>query len=104
MRHIPIVESVDRECQLMGTCICGGDWKLTYNEVALRSGVWVDYIIVRCADCGLGRLFEFDVSRFFSPRPGIWASAPVTKTSKVVRLTYVQQVTAGTSMTFVAVA
>ena len=102
MRHILAVESVYRECELMGTCICGSDWKLIYNEVALRSGMWVDYINVRCADCGLGRSFEFDISKFFSPRPSIWAAA--TKTSKVVRLTYVRQVTASTSMTFVAVA
>ena len=103
MRRIPAV-SVEHECQLMGECSCGGDWKLAYNEVALSTDTWVDYITVRCADCGLGQLFEFDISGFFSPRPGIWARASTTRNSKVVGLSYVQHAMASASMTFGAVA
>jgi hypothetical protein len=70
--RIPSAASVDDECRMMGRCRCGGDWLLTYNEVALRRGVWVDFIAVRCAYCGLEAAFEYDVSCFFEPRPGIW--------------------------------
>lgn len=88
----------------MGRCSCGGDWKLAYNEVALTTDTWVDYVTVRCPDCGLGRLFEFDISGFFSPRPGIWAKASTSRTSKLVRVGYVQDAVASTSMAFGAVA
>ena len=64
--------SVEDECRMMGRCRCGGDWRLAYNEVALRQRSWVDYIVVRCPTCEARAAFEFDVSRFFAPRPGVW--------------------------------
>lgn len=104
MRGIPTVESIDHECQLMGSCNCGGDWMLAYNEVAPRADTWVDHITVRCAECGLRHVFEFDISKFFLPRPGIWTRARTARTSQVVRLGHVQQARATSSMGFGAVA
>lgn len=101
MRRIAAVDSVDHECLLMGTCVCGGDWKLAHNEVSLVGGHWVDYVVVRCDECRLGTAFEFDVSRFFSPRPRVWASAPRNRAARLYRLAAVP---AATRMTYGAVA
>jgi hypothetical protein len=69
---IPSATSVDDECRMMGQCSCGGEWSLTFNEVAVRRRIWVDYIVVRCVLCNASAAFEFDVSRFFEARPGVW--------------------------------
>lgn len=72
MRTAYAAASVADECRLMGRCSCGGDWKLTRNEVAVRCGAWVDFIGVRCSACGRRSAYEFDISSFFEPRPGVW--------------------------------
>ena len=78
--------SVEDECRMMGRCRCGGDWSLAYNEVALRRHAWVDYIVVRCPTCDARAALEFDVSRFFKPRPGIWGRSLASGRRKVGRL------------------
>jgi hypothetical protein len=71
-KTVPSATSVEDECRMMGQCRCGGDWKLTANEVTLRRSTWVDYVAVRCDQCSFRTAFEFDVSGFFEPRPGVW--------------------------------
>jgi hypothetical protein len=56
---------------------------MTYNEVTLAEGRWVDYIAVRCVECGVRRDFEFDISKFFSPRPRVWAAAGRHRAARV---------------------
>ncbi len=85
-KTIPSASSVEDECRMMGECSCGGDWTLTFNEVVLRQHAWVDYISVRCVRCDFRSSFEFDVSRFFEPRPGIWARRLVSGRGTVTRL------------------
>jgi hypothetical protein len=72
-RRLVRVSSVDEEDRLMGRCMCGGDWALAFNEVALRRRSWVDHLGMRCRRCDSRVAFEFDVSDFFEARPGIWA-------------------------------
>ena len=80
------VGSIEGEDQLMGRCPCGGDWRLIFNEVFLRRRAWVDYIALRCLVCDLHATFEFDVSAFFEPRPGVWGRRLGTRHPKVSRL------------------
>jgi hypothetical protein len=82
----PSATSVEDECRMMGQCHCGGDWVLTFNEVSLRQRVWVDYVAVRCVFCDLRAGFEFNVSRFFEPRPGIWTRRLVASRGTAARL------------------
>lgn len=73
------VASVDEECCIMGRCVCGGDWRLAFNAVTPVHGDWVDSVRVRCQACGAMASFAFEISRFFEPRPGIWAGALVPR-------------------------
>lgn len=86
MGSMAAVGSVEDECRIMGRCGCMGEWTLTYNEVTLRRRVWVDTVVVRCAGCGAGRTFEFDITAFLDPRPGIWGRTLVGRTEKAPRL------------------
>jgi hypothetical protein len=67
------VASIDEEERLMGQCQCGGDWQLVRNWVGPTLGRWYDDIVVQCQDCGIARLFEFEVSRFIEVRPQVWS-------------------------------
>jgi hypothetical protein len=87
---IPWATSVEDECRMMGRCSCGGDWRLVYNEVALRQRAWVDYIVVRCPACDARAAFEFDVSRFFEPRPGVWGRSLASGRRRLASLTKVR--------------
>jgi hypothetical protein len=87
---IPWATSVEDECRMMGRCPCGGDWRLAYNEVALRQRAWVDYIDVRCPMCDARAAFAFDVSRFFAPRPGVWGRSLASGRRKLTRLAKVR--------------
>ncbi len=85
-KNVASAASVEDECGMMGLCRCGGEWKLTFNEVALRERMWVDYIAMRCVRCDFLASFEFDISRFFEPRPGVWGRRLAAGRLKVSRL------------------
>lgn len=86
MGNLAAVGSVEDECRIMGRCGCRGEWMLTYNEVSLQRRVWVDIVVVRCATCGLRRTFEFDITGFFEPRPGVWRRTLVAQPLRASRL------------------
>ncbi len=66
------VGDLDEEDRLMGGCSCRGSWRVTSESVEPVGGRWLDVLEVRCASCERIRQFTFDVTSFFSPRPGIW--------------------------------
>ncbi len=86
-KPLPVVSSIDDECQRMGRCPCGGGWAMTYNEVVLQGRLWVDRIAVRCGACASSRVFEYDISRFFQPRPRVWADRRASRSASVLQFT-----------------
>lgn len=75
------VQSVDEEDHLMGACSCSGSWVPAREVVAPFRGGWLDFLTVRCAACGSVRLFTFDITGFFLPRPGVWSGRPWLRAS-----------------------
>ena len=69
------VHRTEDEDALMGSCQCGGSWRLRSNEVAPVSGCWHDRLGVVCDQCGQPNSFVFDITAFFVSRPGIWTSS-----------------------------
>lgn len=59
----------------MGTCSCGGRWRLAFNEVMPTRGRWLDRLRMRCAQCGRVAAYCFDITAFFVARPGVWLAA-----------------------------
>lgn len=66
------VQRTEDEDALMGSCICGGAWRLRSNEVAPVTGRWHDRLGVVCEVCRNPKRFVFDITEFFVSRPGIW--------------------------------
>jgi hypothetical protein len=58
----------------MDACTCGERWVLASERIVPAGGRWLDDLVVKCRRCDVRRQFRFDVSTFFSPRPGVWNS------------------------------
>ncbi len=71
-----VVASIDEEEARMGACLCGGRWVLASNSVEPFRGCWVDIVGVKCVKCRTRTCFEFDITPWFAPRPGVWGSRP----------------------------
>jgi hypothetical protein len=69
------VQRTEDEDTLMGSCGCGGAWRLRSNAVAAVTGRWHDRLGVVCEVCGNPRKFVFDITEFFVSRPGIWTAS-----------------------------
>ena len=67
------VDSTEEEAALMGRCFCGASWRLASESVDPVAGRWLDSVGVRCSACGSRRVFTFDITPFFEPRPAVWA-------------------------------
>jgi hypothetical protein len=66
------VRSVEEEDDILGHCLCGGPWRLAFEEVAPRAGRWYDTLVVKCADCHTSQLALFDITPFFAPTSKAW--------------------------------
>lgn len=73
MPSVLVASSVAHEDVLLGTCECGGSWRLSYEEVVPLSGRWFDAIVMRCATCGEYRRAVFDITSFFEPPTLAWS-------------------------------
>ncbi len=70
-----VVDRVEDEERVIGRCACQTPWRLASNTVNPVAGRWHDSVTVCCPECGQRREFVFDITPFFSPRPGIWGHA-----------------------------
>lgn len=70
--RVPIARSIAEEDIRMGSCECGGSWRLATEEVTPRSGRWYDSLVVTCDDCHRPAGYVFDVTPFFVARPNVW--------------------------------
>lgn len=77
MREIVRVTSIDEEDEHLGRCECGGDWRVRAEDVVPLNGRWYDAVVVVCQTCGRANRAVFDVTQFFVPNPGVWASTNV---------------------------
>lgn len=73
MISAPIALSVSDEEVRMGTCDCGGDWRLRSEHLVPVGGRWFDSLVTRCQRCGRREGFLFDVTPFFEAHPRIWS-------------------------------
>lgn len=66
------VRSVDEEDALLGSCACGGNWRLVAEEVAPLQRRWYDALVLCCSRCGSPRRAIFDITQFFEPVGKAW--------------------------------
>jgi hypothetical protein len=68
-----IVASIEEEDAVLGTCECGGSWRLASEDVVPVRDRWYDAVIMQCDACsGVNRRL-FDITSFFAPRGRAWS-------------------------------